>query len=169
MFASQGCRLTDIVDPLRENSPKVNFVERLSRHLNREVSFRALKSYLSFIRKYVPEQFIILIDDSDIVKPDGHGYAFETLGIVRYDSKNTVAKSVFSKGHHVTADCVLTRSGYPLTIFSEIYSSKEKNFTSFNLGDVRVMDIMQEELTKRDRLNFLTKGISAMDLFIRVT
>lgn len=130
ILASQSPLLTDIVDQLHEDSQKVNSVERLSRHLNRGVPTWALKSYLSSIRKYVPDQPVILIDDSDIVKPDG--YKFEALGIVRDGSKSTSAKSVFARGYHVTEACVLTSSGHPLSIFSEIHSSKEKNFTSVN-------------------------------------
>ena len=130
ILASQSSLLTDIVDQLHEDSQKVNSVERLSRHLNKGVPSRALKAYLSSIRKYVPDHPVILIDDSDIVKPDG--YKFEALGIVRDGSKSTAAKSVFARGYHVTEACVLTSSGHPLSIFSEIHSSKEKNFTSVN-------------------------------------
>ena len=130
LLVSQSSLLTDIVDQLHEDSQKVNSVERLSRHLNRGVPSRALKSYLSSIRKYVPDQPVILIDDSDIVKPDGR--EFEALGIVRDGSKSTAAKNVFGKGYHVTEACVLTKSGHPVSIFSQVHSSEEKNFTSVN-------------------------------------
>ena len=138
ILASERSLLTDIVDQLHEDSQKVNSVERLSRHLNRAVPSRALKSYLSSIRKYVPNQPVILIDDSDIVKPDG--YKFEALGIVRDGSKSTAAKSVFARGYHMTEACVLTSGGHPLSIFSEIHSSKEKNFTSVNDITFRAME-----------------------------
>lgn len=73
---------------------------------------------------------VIHIDDSDVVKPDG--YKFEVLGIVRDGSESTATKSVYKKGYHVTEACVLTNSNHPVSIFSEIHSSKEKNFTSAN-------------------------------------
>lgn len=138
ILASQSSLLTDIVDQLHEDSKKVNSVERLSRHLNKGVPSRALKSYLSSIRKYVPDQPVILIDDSDIVKPDG--YKFEALGIVRDGSKSTASKSVFARGYHLPEACVLTNGGHPLSIFSEIHSSKEKNFTSVNDITFRAME-----------------------------
>ena len=130
MLASGSCLLTDIVDQLHEDSKKVNSVERLTRHLNNGIHPSALKSYLTVIRKWVPSDPVIHIDDSDVVKPDG--YKFEALGIVRDGSKSTETKSVYEKGYHVTEACVLTGNGHPVSIFSRIHSSKEKNFTSTN-------------------------------------
>ena len=130
MLASGSCVLTDVVDQLHEDSKKVNSVERLTRHLNNGIHPSALKSYLTVIRKWVPSDPVIHIDDSDVVKPDG--YKFEALGIVRDGSKSTETKSVYEKGYHVTEACVLTGNGYPVSIFSQIHSSKEKNFTSTN-------------------------------------
>ena len=130
MLASGSCLLTDVVDQLHETSKKVNSVERLTRHLNKGTPVKALNSYLSVIRKWIPGEPVIHIDDSDIVKPDG--YKFESLGIVRDGSKSTDTKNIYEKGYHVTEACVLTKSNHPVSIFSEIHSSKEKNFTSIN-------------------------------------
>ena len=130
ILASGSCLLTDIVDQLHEDSKKVNSVERLTRHLNKGTSVKALYSYLSTIPKWVPQQPVIHIDDSDIVKPDG--YKFEALGLVRDGSKSTPSKNIYEKGYHVTEACVLTKSNHPVSIFSEIHSSTEKNFTSIN-------------------------------------
>jgi hypothetical protein len=130
ILASGSCLLTDVVDRLHEKSKKVNSVERLTRHLNKGVPNKALKTYLTTIRKWVPSEPVIHIDDSDVVKPDG--YKFEALGLVRDGSKSTDTKNVYEKGYHVTEACVLTGSNHPVSIFSEIHSSKEKNFTSIN-------------------------------------
>ncbi len=130
ILASGSCLLTDIVDQLHENSKKVNSVERLTRHLNNGISYKALKSYLTTIRSWVPKEPVIHIDDSDIIKPDG--YKFEALGLVRDGSKSTNTKSIYEKGYHITEACVLTGNGHPVSIFSEIHSSAEKKFTSIN-------------------------------------
>ena len=130
MLASGSCLLTDVVDQLHETSKKVNSVERLTRHLNKGTPTKALSSYLSVMRKWIPDEPVIHIDDSDIVKPDG--YKFEALGIVRDGSKSTDTKNIYEKGYHVTEACVLTKSNHPVSIFSEIHSSKEKSFTSIN-------------------------------------
>jgi len=130
MLAANSCLLTDVADKLHESSKKVNTVERLSKHLRRGTSTKALTTYLKTIRKWVPKEPVIHIDDSDVVKPKG--YKFESLGLVRDGSESTATKNVCKKGYHVTEACVLTSSSHPVSIFSEIHSSKEKNFTSTN-------------------------------------
>ena len=130
MLASHSCLLTDIVHHLHEPTKKVNSVERLTRHLNKGIPTSALKSYLNTIRKWVPDEPIIHIDDSDVIKPDG--CKFESLGLVRDGSKSTSTKSVYQKGYHVTEACVITNSNHPVSLFSEIHSSKEKEFKSIN-------------------------------------
>ena len=130
MLAAKNCRLTDIVDQLHEDSRKVNSVERLTRHLNKGVPLPALKSYLTAICRWVPDEPVIHIDDSNVMKPDGH--KFEALGLVRDGSKSTDTKNVYEKGYHVTEACVLTNNNHPVSIFSWIHSSREKEFTSIN-------------------------------------
>lgn len=130
MLASGSCLLTDIVDQLHEDSKKVNSVERLTRHLNKGTSKQALLSYLQTVRKWVPDDPVIHIDDSDVIKPDG--YKFEALGMVRDGSKSTKTKNVYEKGYHVTEACVMTKDNHPVSIYSKIHSSKEKTFTSVN-------------------------------------
>lgn len=69
ILTSQSCLLTDIVDQLHEISKKVNYVERLTRHLNRGAK-DAMKSYLAFVRTMVSKNPVIHIDDSDVIKPE---------------------------------------------------------------------------------------------------
>ena len=130
ILSSGSCILTDIVDQLQEPSRKINIVDRLSRHLAKGTPKEALKAYLTQVKKWCPDQPVIHIDDSDVVKPDG--YKFESLGWVRDGSESTATKNVYKKGYHVTEATVLTDSNHPVSIFSEIHSSKEKNFTSIN-------------------------------------
>ena len=130
MLASGSCLLTEIAHHLHESTKKVNIVERLTRHLNKGTPIPALKPYLNTIRKWVPDEPVIHIDDSDVVKPDG--CKFEYLGLVRDGSKSTSTKSVYQKGYYVTEACVITNSNHPVSIYSKIHSSKEKDFKSVN-------------------------------------
>lgn len=130
MLAAESCLLTDIVDQLHENSQKINIVERLSRHLDKGTPAEVTTSYLQQIKKWVPSDPVIHIDDSDVVKPDG--YKFESLGIVRDGSESTLTKNVYKKGYHVTEACVLTTNNHPVSIFSRIHSSAEKDYKSTN-------------------------------------
>ena len=130
MLASGSCLLTDVVDQLHEPSKKINVVDRLSQHLVKGTPASAAASYLQQVKKWVPAAPVIHIDDSDVVKPDG--YKFESLGIVRDGSESTSTKNVYKKGYHVTEACVLTASNHPVSIFSRIHSSSEKDYKSAN-------------------------------------
>ncbi len=130
MLAAGSCLLTDVVDQLHEDTKKVNSVERLTRHLNKGIPNKALQSYLQTVRKWVTDEPVIHIDDSDIIKPNG--YKFEALDTVRDGSKSNASKNILEKGYHVTEACVITKSNHPVSIYSRIHSSKEKGFTSIN-------------------------------------
>lgn len=138
ILASGSCLLTDIVDQLHEPSRKINIVDRLSKHLAKGTSEDVLRSYLAQVKKWCPEHPVVHIDDSDVVKPDG--YKFEPLGWVRDGSESTATKNIYKKGYHVTEATVLTNSNHPVSIFSEIHSSEEKNFTSINTVTFSAMD-----------------------------
>jgi hypothetical protein len=164
ILASGSCLLTDVVDRLHEKSKKVNSVERLSRHLNKGVPNKALKTYLTTIRKWVPAEPVIHIDDSDVVKPNG--YKFEALGLVRDGSESTDTKNVYKKGYHVTEACVLTGSNHPVSIFSEIHSSKEKDFTSIN--DI-TFSAMERGATLFGKVTFvMDRGYDDNKIFIKL-
>mgnify|MGYP000449969202 CR=1 FL=1 len=102
----------------------------LSRHLEKGTPAKAAASYLQMIKTLVSSEPVIHIDDSDVVKPNG--YKFESLGIVRDGSENTSTKNVYKKGYHVTEACALTTSNHPVSIFSRIHSSSEKDYKSAN-------------------------------------
>ena len=138
ILASGSCLLTDICDQLHEPSKKINVVDRLSRHLEKGTPASAVSAYLQQVKKWVPVDPVIHIDDSDIVKPDG--YKFEDLGIVRDGSESTSTKNVYKKGYHVTEACVLTSGNHPVSIFSKIHSSREKDYKSANTITFQAME-----------------------------
>ena len=138
ILASKSCLLTDIVQTLHEPAKKVNSVERLSRHLGKGTSGTACQTYLKTVKSWVPSEPVIHIDDSDVIKPDG--YKFEALGIVRDGSASSSTKSVYKKGYHVTEACVITKSNHPVSIFSKIHSSAEKNYKSANAITFEAME-----------------------------
>ena len=176
ILSSGSCILTDIVDQLQEPSRKINIVDRLSRHLAKGTHKEALKAYLAQVKKWCPDQPVIHIDDSDVIKPDG--YKFESLGWVRDGSESTATKNVYKKGYHVTEATVLTGSNHPVSIFSEIHSSKEKNFTSINDVTFSAMERAQALFGKAtfvmdrgydDNKMFLKLDSMGQDYVIRLT
>ena len=111
ILASRSCLLTDIVDQLHEPSRKINIVDRLSRHLAKGTPKDALKA-------------------TNLNPSDAYATAPNPPPL----------KNVYKKGYHVTETTVLTKSNHPVSIFSEIHSSKEKDFTSINDVTFSAMD-----------------------------
>ena len=130
ILASKSCLLTDIPDQFHETVHKANTVKRLSNHLSGGTPASMVASYLHTVKKFVPAEPVTLIDESDVIKPDGK--PFEALSIVRNGSESTQTKNVYKKGYHVTEACVLTTSKHPVSIFSRIHSSAEKDYKSVN-------------------------------------
>lgn len=54
ILASGSCLLTDVVDQLHEPSKKINVVDRLSRHLEKESPDSAAASCLREVKKWIP-------------------------------------------------------------------------------------------------------------------
>lgn len=126
ILASNSCVLTSIVDQLHEHSKKINIVDRLSRHLSKNMPKNALDTYLTHIKKWCLVHPVIHIADSDIAKPDG--YIFESFGWVCDGSESTSTKNVYKKGYHVTEATVLTNSNHPVSLFFRNLFSKRKKF-----------------------------------------
>lgn len=61
-------------------------------------------------------------------------WSFQKVNSVERLSKH------LDKDYHVTEACVLTDGAHPISIFSEIHSSKEKGFTSVNGITFRAME-----------------------------
>lgn len=91
---------------------------------------RDILSGLQTVKKMVPSDPVVLIDESDVVKPEGKH--FEALGIVRDGSESTRTKNVYKKGYHVMEACELTATKHPVSIFIRIHSSAEKDYKSVN-------------------------------------
>lgn len=164
MLASGSCLLTDVADQLHESSKKINIVDRLARHLAKGTPESASKDYLNTIKKWVPAEPVIHIDDSDIVKPDG--YKFEALGIVRDGSESTSARNVYKKGYHVTEACVLTTSNHPVSIFSRIHSASEKDYKSAN---TITFDAMEQGAALFDKATFvMDRGYDDNKMFLKM-
>jgi len=115
---------------LHKASQKINSAKRLTIYLDKVITEKTLKPCLNTIRRWVPSEPRIHIDDSAIIKQDG--YKFEALRLVRNGSRSKNTKNVYKKGYHVTEAGVLTTDNHLVSIFSQIHSSKDKNFTFIN-------------------------------------
>lgn len=125
---SKDILLSSIAESLNENTKKSNTIDRLSDNLASNLSSSIAENYDNMVLDSLGSNPIFLVDDSDIIKPCGE--KFENLGVVRdASSKN----KTYEKGYHHTEIVGLTENRkQPISIFSKIHSSKEKEFKSIN-------------------------------------
>jgi len=161
IIASCSILLSDIADSLKEPINKKNTIDRLSQHLSKGVITGLYSNYTKTVQSLIPDAPVVLVDDTDIVKPCGR--KFEGLGIVRdgSDPKNTC-----KKGYICTEMVVLSKaSKQPVSLFSHIHSSHEKDYKSTNSITYQGIRQCVKTLAKRAVFVF-DRGYDANELFI---
>lgn len=152
-----------------------NTIDRLSQNLQRQLPSDIQKNYTKKMINTLGKQPIILVDDTDVIKP--HGEKFEALGKVRDGSSK---KGNIEKGYLVTEIVGLTANKkQPISLFSHLHSSKEKGYKSTNMvlfqGLNHVINSLSEKATfvfdrgydMNSLFNFMNKR--EQDFIIRLT
>lgn len=125
---SKDILLSSISEHLNEKTKKLNTIDRLSNNLSKDLSPSIDENYSNIAMDSLGDTPVFLVDDSDIIKPLGE--KFEDLGIVRDGSSKN---KNYEKGYHVTEIVGLTQNlNQPISIFSKIHSSSEKEYMSSN-------------------------------------
>lgn len=143
---SQSSIISNISDALEEDIKKINTVERLTRNLNNDLNHNLIyQNYMKEVLKVVDDEPVILVDDSDIIKP--YGSKFESLGMVRDGSSKD---KKLEKGYLVTEMVALTKDErHPISVYSHIHSSLEKNYQSANVETFKGIDQVLTHFNKR--------------------
>ncbi|GAB1376549.1 hypothetical protein MASR1M48_13990 [Lactococcus petauri] len=132
---------------LDEHINTKNTIDRLSQNLQRSMSPEIQSNYTAEMAKHLGKRPVILVDDSDVIKP--YGKEFEALGEVRDGSSKD---KKIEKGYMVTEIVGLTaKEKQPVSLFSHIHSSKEKEYKSTNTilfqGLREVINVLTEKAT----------------------
>lgn len=121
ILSSKIVILSDMAKALKEPIKVVNTIERLGQNLEKDLSSQIDENYTRQVIKNLEKDPIILVDDSDIVKP--HGQAFENLGIVKDGSSK---ENKYEKGYMATEIVGLSKGNrQPLSLFSHIHLKKK--------------------------------------------
>lgn len=151
---SKDILLSRIAEALNEDTKKAYTINRLSDNLVSDLSASIDVNYTNLVMDALGDTPIFLVDDSDIVKPLGE--KFENLGIVRDGSSR---KKSYEKGYHHTEIVGLTKDmKQPISIFSKIHSSTQKEFISNNRITYEGLDKVVSLLDERN-----LKGIFVND------
>lgn len=158
---SKSILLSDISDSLMESINKVNTVERLSNNLMKDISNSVCKNYKTQMLKSINmNDPVILVDDSDVIKP--YGNKFDSLGFVRDGSSR---KNSCEKGYKVTEMVALTQNKkQPISLFSRIHSAKEKEYKSTNTVTFEGLTSVINTINTRGTFIF-DRGYDMNDLF----
>ena len=150
---SKNCLISEISRALNENIKLKNTVERLCDNLQAlsEKSVRVIKdNYLNKIKDYFPEEPICIFDDSDIAKR--YGKKFEDLDRI-IDASDPDKKIV--NGYHICEAVVLGKNEkQPISVYSEIYSCKSKDFISKNKYTIDSIDTAIKVLNRKSNMIF---------------
>ena len=142
---SKDILLSSIADALDEKIKKAYIIDRLSDNLTNDLSASVDNNYCNLVINSLGENPVFLIDDSDIIKPLGK--KFEDLGIVRDGSSRN---KNYEKGYHYTEIVGLTKNmKQPISVFSKIHSSTQKDYISANAVTFEGIDKVVEILDKR--------------------
>ena len=135
MLASESVLLSAIADALKEDIDKGNTVDRLSKHLKGGLPGGIRTNYAKAIGDDIPKNPVILLDDTEVVKPCGKN--FEDLGFVRDGSSKDGA---WENGYWITEAVALSKEKQPISLYSKVYSQYEKDFKSINTYTHKAID-----------------------------
>ena len=154
IFKSKNVHLSAIAEALDENIKKAYTIDRLSDNLSSDLSNNINNNYINLAMNSLGNNPVFIIDDSDVTKPLGK--KFEDLGIVRDGSSKN---KVYEKGYHHTEIIGLTKDNkQPISIYSQIHSSKSKDYISANDETFKALNTTIDALDERN-----IKGIFVND------
>ena len=160
---SKDVLLSSIAEALNEDTKKAYTINRLSDNLVSDLSASIDDNYNNLVIDALGDTPVFLVDDSDIIKPLGE--KFEDLGIVRDGSSK---KKSYEKGYHHTEIVGLTKNmKQPISIFSKIHSSTQKDFISNNSVTYEGLDKVVSLLNERNLKGIFVndRGYDSNDIF----
>ena len=144
--ASGSCLISDISRSLNEDIKLKNTIERLCDNLNSFDDTETLyNNYIEEIGNIYGKEPVVLFDDSDISKV--YGKKFEDLDDV-IDASSQDKK--VTKGYHVCEATILTeKENQLISVYSQIYSCKSKDFKSMNDYTFKSIEAAKKVLNRK--------------------
>ena len=160
---SKDILLSSISEALDENISKINTIDRLSNNLSLDLDESIFLNYCNLAFDALGDEPVFLVDDSDVTKPLGN--KFEALGIVRDGSSKDKS---YEKGYHHTEIVGLTNNfKQPISLFSKIHSSTQKEYISNNNVTYEGLNFLVTLLNERSLQGtfVLDRGYDSNDIF----
>ena len=142
-ITATGITLTEIARKLREDIALCKTVERLFRNLNKfDETERLRENYFDTVRKHFDERTVLIIDDSDIAKM--YSSKLEDLCRVRDGSTGEIVDGYWFAG----VSALTAGHRQPIPVYSRVYSSKEKDYTSNNSETLKSLEFLSSHFPK---------------------
>ncbi|GAA0496466.1 hypothetical protein IRB23SM22_22830 [Alkalibacterium sp. s-m-22] len=160
MSKAQNTLLSDIARALEENIDLQYTIKRLSRNASEENDLKELHhNYLNGLRTSIPDNPLVIVDESEIVKP--YAEKMEHLALVRDGSKN-----VLEKGYPTINFSMATlKTKHPLPLYNHLYSSKEKDFHSQNIEIAKGFNTVTSFLGKKKATFVMDRGYDTNTIY----
>jgi hypothetical protein len=143
LLAGQVCTLTEIARRLKEDIALCKTVERLSRNLSKfDETERLRENYFDTASKHFDERTVLIIDDSDIAKM--YSSKLEDLCRVRDGSTGEIVDGYWFAG----VSALTAEHRQPIPVYSRVYSSKEKDYTSNNSETIKSLEFLSSHFPK---------------------
>lgn len=144
----KSCRLADIARALKEDNKLINTIDRLSNNLlmfnGEEINQLWSRYYEKVISFFDEEDPISILDDSDVSKRSSK--KLEDLDMV-VDASSKDKDIV--PGYHVCEALILgKRERQPISVYSQIYSTKSDSFESQKTYTLKSIDTVRKVLKK---------------------
>ena len=125
ILRSQSCHLSEIARALDETISLKKTINRLSRDLHDFCDEgKLLENYINKIKRYISEKTILIVDGSDVVKPNSP--KMEYIRTVRDGSTGA-----YGEGYHTLGVTALTPGKkMPIGVYTRVYSASEPGFIS---------------------------------------
>jgi len=125
ILSSQSCHISKIARALDEKISLKKTIDRLLRNLHEFCDGeKLLENYIHNIKRYVSEKTILIVDGSDIVKPNSP--KMEYIKTVRDGSTGA-----YGEGYHTIGVSALTpERKMPIGVYTRVYSASEPDFIS---------------------------------------
>lgn len=129
MAKSKSVILSDIARSLEEPIHPLYTTKRLSRQVSNAIDLQQVqKNYSHMIKKYITDEALVIVDESDITKP--YAEKMEALGYVRDGSRNQIEKGYPT----VNFSIATTKTKHPIPIYHSVCSAKSEGFKKYECG-----------------------------------
>ncbi|GEK92224.1 hypothetical protein AKA01nite_18460 [Alkalibacterium kapii] len=145
--------LSDIGRSLEEECDIQYIIKRLSRQLTKGADSSILhQNYLNSIKKAIPDNALILVDQSDIIKP--YAEKMEALSPVFDGSTKKIEKGY----HTINFSTATIQTKHPIPLYSHVCSSKEEQFQSLNVEEIKGFQMIHEVMGEKPCTFVMDRG-----------